>query len=100
MTRILNQDKTIDVNYDNLDIYIEELDMCDADEDIICDIRASCDNSMRDWILATYPTKERALEVMAEIGQQWRNENYIQDTDGGNTCVMISTHSTYEMPEK
>lgn len=56
--RIISQNRNVDIPYDEIILYINEWDDVYA-------VRARHVNV--DWTLGTYPTKERAIEVMAEI---------------------------------
>ena len=90
--RIVSQDKTMDVNYDKVCMYLqgEKIRVCFAG----------------DWFetLGTYATEERAKDVMADIRREWGKETEIlYKTDFFETTSIVgfvNRNLVYEMPKE
>lgn len=100
--RIVSQNKEVDINYDNKDLYIVEY----KSRFYICIGFSEDDTSM-----GQYLTQERALQVMEEIRDQnvnldiWKiRARNLQDEDltyvGSEHLIKIFEFSIYNMPKE
>lgn len=85
---IINQDRTVILNYEN----IEAIGVAKATEDRFKIIAATVTNSEIE--IAQYKTEERAKEVLQEIISKYRQWNQ----DANNAVTIIP--KVYEMPKE
>lgn len=93
---IVNQDKEMIVNFDNVEyIWISNPDI--NDDDFFKIVAQAQSGNM---IIGRYKTEERAKEVLQEIVKEYENVKAIFDCETGKIKNFINRPKIYKMPEK
>ena len=97
---ILSQDKT--ETTENLELKIDEILKENGQfPDINTQIVGYCIvNKKYNTVLGEYATEERAKEVLQEIIEEYKSQQYIVFNAENGECEQIENKRVYEMPEK